>query len=68
MPQQAADAEVLLMPDMLKAARLSEESGRRYVYLEASNQARDIQGERVMAKALGLPLDPVCEGCSTWTM
>ena len=52
MQQQAAAAEVLLMPDMLKAARLSEESGRRYVYLEASNQARDIQGERVMAKAL----------------
>jgi hypothetical protein len=38
---------------MLKASMAPvEDAGHRYVYLEASNEARDVQGERVMAKAL----------------
>lgn len=40
------------MPDTLKAARPVEDGGRRYDDLEAGNQPRDLQGERVMAKAL----------------
>lgn len=43
--------EYLSIPDMLKATP-SEEGGERIVYFEASNEARDQQGEVVMAKAL----------------
>lgn len=43
--------EYLSIPDMLKATP-SEEGGERVVYFEASNEARDQQGEVVMAKAL----------------
>jgi hypothetical protein len=52
MTDQATEIDRFLsIPDMLKAS-VAEEGGRRYVYLEASNEARDIQGEVVMAKAL----------------
>lgn len=52
------DAELLCgvpdfisVPGMLKALP-AEESGRRYVYVEASNEALDQQGEIVLAEAL----------------
>ena len=47
----AAAQDWLSIPDMLKATP-AEESGKRYLYLEASNEARDYQGEVVLAKAL----------------
>lgn len=46
-----ADTDYLIVPDFLKA-RPSEEGGKRFVYLEASNEARDYVGEVVLAKAL----------------
>ena len=46
-----ADTEYLSFPDFFKATP-AEEGGSRFVYLEASNEARDFQGERVLAKAL----------------
>ena len=46
-----ADTEHLIFPDFLKATP-AEEGGERFIYLEASNQARDFQGEIVLAKAL----------------
>jgi hypothetical protein len=46
-----ADTQFLCIPDMLKA-RPSEEGGRRFIYMEAANQALDLQGETVMTKAL----------------
>lgn len=47
----SADSNFLSVPDFLKATP-SEEAGRRFLYLEASNEARDFQGEVVLAKAL----------------
>lgn len=44
--------EYLSFTGFLKAARPAQEGGERVVYLEASNQARDLQGEVVLAKAL----------------
>jgi len=41
----------LSIPDLLKAEP-REEDGRRFIYLEASKEARDLQGEIVLAKAL----------------
>ena len=41
----------LCITQMLKATPV-EESGKRFVYIEASNEALDIQNEVVMAKAL----------------
>ena len=52
----AANAEYLVFPDLLKATP-SEEAGHRYVFLEASNEARDAQGEVVLAKALEASAD-----------
>lgn len=43
--------EWLSIPDMLKATPVTE-GDDRILYLEASNEARDYQGEVVMAKAL----------------
>lgn len=43
--------EFLAIRDCLKATP-AEEGGERFVYLEASNEARDHQGEVVLAKAL----------------
>lgn len=48
--------EYLSFPDMLKATP-SVEGDNRYIYLEASNEARDFQNERVMAKALAESAD-----------
>jgi hypothetical protein len=44
-------SEYLSIPDMLKATP-SQEGDRRFLYLEASNESRDYQGEVVLAKAL----------------
>lgn len=49
--QDVANTEHLIFPDFLKATP-AEEGGDRFIYLEASNQARDFQGEIVLAKAL----------------
>lgn len=46
-----ANTEYLSFPDFFKATP-AEESGGRFVFLEASNEARDYQGEVVLAKAL----------------
>lgn len=47
-----ADAtDFLVVTDLLKATP-REEGGARFIYIEASNEARDFQGEVVMAKAL----------------
>lgn len=46
-----ANTEHLIFPDFLKATP-AEEAGNRFIYLEASNEARDFQGEVVLAKAL----------------
>ena len=45
------DADILSVTDLLKATP-SEEGGQRFVYIEPSNEARDIQGEVVLGKAL----------------
>jgi len=42
----------LAVGGMLLKATPAMEGGRRFVYIEASNEMRDQQGERVMAKAL----------------
>lgn len=47
----ALPQEYLSIPDMLKATP-SQEGDRRFLYLEASNESRDYQGEVVLAKAL----------------
>lgn len=47
----AEATEFLAIPDCLKATP-AEEGGERFVYLEASNEARDYQGEVVLSKAL----------------
>lgn len=52
----AEEAEFLTFPDLLKAIP-AEEGGERFVYLEASNEARDYQGEVVLAKALAASAD-----------
>lgn len=49
-------SQYLSIPDMLKATP-SQEGDRRYLYLEASNEARDFQGEIVLAKALAESAD-----------
>lgn len=52
MPLDVVARDVFLsIPDLLKATP-SEEGDHRYLYLEASNEARDYQGEVVQAKAL----------------
>lgn len=43
--------QYISISNLLKATP-SEESGKRFVYLEASNESRDQQGEVVLAKAL----------------
>jgi len=43
--------DYLTFPGLLKAMP-AEEGGHRFLYMEASNEARDLQGERVMAEAL----------------
>lgn len=43
--------EFLSIESMFKATP-AEEAGQRFVYMEASNEARDLQNERVLAKAL----------------
>jgi hypothetical protein len=48
--------EYLSIPDMLKATP-SQEGDNLYLYLEASNEARDYQGEIVLAKALAESAD-----------
>ncbi len=47
----AARAQFLSFPGLLKATP-SVEAGERFVYFEASNESRDLQGEVVLAKAL----------------
>jgi hypothetical protein len=51
-----ANDEFLSLPDFLKATP-STEGERRLLYLEASNEARDMQGEVVLAKALAASAD-----------
>ncbi|HEY0206513.1 MAG TPA: hypothetical protein VGC15_20465 [Acetobacteraceae bacterium] len=46
-----AHQSLLSFPGFFKAQAV-EEAGERFVYLEASNEARDLQGEIVLAKAL----------------
>jgi hypothetical protein len=41
----------LCISGLLKA-RPAEEAGQRYLYMEASNEALDLQGEKVLAKSL----------------
>lgn len=43
--------QYLCISGLLKA-RPAEEGGQRYLYMEASNEATDLQGERVLAKSL----------------
>lgn len=50
-PDAIEATEFLCVTDLLKATP-REEGGARVVYIEASNQARDFQGEVVLAKAL----------------
>ncbi len=45
------EPEFLCITQMLKATP-AEEGGERYIYLEASNEALDVQNEVVLAKAL----------------
>lgn len=47
----AGSCEFLSIGDLLKASAV-EEGGARFIFLEASNEARDFQGETVLAKAL----------------
>ncbi|MBW6397037.1 hypothetical protein KPL78_04215 [Roseomonas sp. HJA6] len=51
MIDRAEQTSFLSLRDCLKATP-AEEGGERFVYLEASNEARDHQGEVVLAKAL----------------
>lgn len=46
----------LSISNMLKATPF-EEAGKRYVYIEASDETRDLQGEIVLAKALAESAD-----------
>ena len=46
----------LTITDCLKAMPAME-GGRRFIFMEASNQARDYQGEIVLAKALAESAD-----------
>lgn len=46
-----SETEYLSISGLLKATP-SEEGGERLLYIEASNESRDIQGERVLAKSL----------------
>lgn len=46
-----ASTEYLSFPGFFKASPV-EDAGQRFLYLEASNEARDLQGEIVLAKAL----------------
>jgi hypothetical protein len=56
----AARDEWLSLPNLLKATP-STEGDQRFLYLEASNEARDLQGEVVMAKALASSADYFCK-------
>lgn len=49
--RDAATTDFLCVTDLLKATP-REEGGSRFVYVEASRQSRDVQGEVVLAKAL----------------
>lgn len=44
--------DFLSVSDLFLKARPSEEGGHRFIYLEASNESLDAQGEVVLAKAL----------------
>lgn len=48
--------QLFSFPDMLKAVPATE-GDQRVIYLEASNEARDYQGEQVLAKALAASAD-----------
>jgi hypothetical protein len=52
----ASRTETLILTDLLKATP-REEGGARFVYVEASRQTRDVQGEVVLAKALAAAAD-----------
>ena len=56
MPFDATTAEFVTFTSFLKAMP-SEEAGKRFVYFEASNENRDYEGERVLAKALAESAD-----------
>lgn len=47
-----ASAEYLSIPGLFLKAQAATEGDRRFVYLEASREARDFEGETVLAKAL----------------
>lgn len=47
----AAACEYLSIGDLMKATP-AEEAGRRFLYIEASNESRDYQGEVVLTRAL----------------
>lgn len=50
--QLLADIPDFLSFDLMLKATPSNEGGRRFIYFEASNEGTDIQGEKVLAKAL----------------
>jgi len=50
--QQLADIPDFLSFDLMLKATPSSEGGKRFIYLEASNEAVDYEGEKVLAKAL----------------
>jgi len=50
--QILADVPTFLSIESMLKATPAYESGKRFIYMEASNEARDIQNERVLAKAL----------------
>ena len=50
--RDTAATEFVTITDLLKATP-AEEGGRRFIYLEAGNEAVDQQGEIVLARALG---------------
>lgn len=52
----AAAIDTLIIPDFFKATAV-EEGGRRFVYLEASNENRDYQNEIILASALAASAD-----------
>jgi hypothetical protein len=49
--RRAVETEFLVFPDLLKATPF-QDGGKRIVYVEASNEARDFQQEVILAKAL----------------
>lgn len=57
MDTQQAPADWLILPDYLIKASPVEEGGDRYLYMEASNEHVDLQGERVLAKSLEASAD-----------